>query len=166
MPVRIREVGLDDVEPLQRFAARLFTENPIGVFKRSIPTLDEEREFIRTFTEPDRSVLIAAENDDEIVGLVSLLARQHPQEAHVAELGISVDAGYRDQGIGTQLIATLLEWALAHHVTRVEVQAFAQNTRAIALYERLGFEREGIRRGAVVVDGRPDDIVVLARLLG
>jgi RimJ/RimL family protein N-acetyltransferase len=165
MPTRIREVGLDDVEPLQRFAARLFTENPVGVFKRTIPTLDEEREFIRTFTEPERSVLIAAEEDGEVIGLVSLLARQHPQEAHVGELGISVDAESRSRGIGTALIEALLEWAEAHGVTRVEVQAFGRNERAIALYERLGFVREGVRRGAVIVDGRRDDIVLLARLL-
>ncbi len=39
------------------------------------------------------------------------------------------------------------------------------NPKAIALYERLGFVREGLCRHAVVVDGEPIDVVLLARLL-
>ncbi len=48
-------------------------------------------------------------------------------------------------------------------MTRLEIEAFATNPRAIALYERLGFEREGVRREAALVDGRYVDIVCLAR---
>ncbi|MCX8007997.1 MAG: GNAT family N-acetyltransferase [Coriobacteriia bacterium] len=46
-----------------------------------------------------------------------------------------------------------------------EVRAWETNPRAIALCEGLGFKREGACRRAVIRDGRPVDVVILARLL-
>jgi RimJ/RimL family protein N-acetyltransferase len=41
---------------------------------------------------------------------------------------------------------------------------FASNTRAFALYERLGFVREGLKRRARKLDGGYDDDVLMALL--
>lgn len=39
------------------------------------------------------------------------------------------------------------------------------NRPAIALYERFGFEREGVKRAARVLGGRSEDILCMALLL-
>lgn len=41
----------------------------------------------------------------------------------------------------------------------------ADNTRAIALYEKTGFIREGIQRRSVLIDGRFIDTVNMALML-
>lgn len=52
------------------------------------------------------------------------------------------------------------------HQPRVELEVFASNTAAIALYEKLGFVVEGRKSRARKVDGAYDDDLIMARFLG
>ena len=60
---------------------------------------------------------------------------------------------HRGQGIGRMLIETTLiqSWKLGS--TRVELDVHSDNESAIALYEKVGFAREGIQRHASLIDG-------------
>lgn len=161
----IREASIDDAEELREYAIRLFAERLPGIYERPKPTLDEELEFIRAHTDAPRSTMLVATVDGRIAGLLGFLARQLPQEQHVGALGLSVDQQYRGRGLGSALLTALLEWAPRNGITRVELEAFEANPRAIALYERWGFEREGRRREAVLIDGEPVAVIMLARIL-
>ena len=66
--------------------------------------------------------------------------------------------------MGAALLARTLEAAEAAGMTRVELEVFASNTRAIRLFERAGFVREGVKRQARLLDGRAEDVVCMARL--
>jgi RimJ/RimL family protein N-acetyltransferase len=162
MEVVVREATADDAEALLAYATRLFSEELPGLYRRPVPTLEEEREFIRSYTGPSNSVLLVAEVGGKVAGLAGLLGRSLDQERHVGSVGVSVDRDHRAQGLGTRLLESIFKWAPAHGVSRVEIEAFANNPGAIGLYERVGFVREGVRQGAVTVDGEPVDVVCLA----
>jgi hypothetical protein len=49
-------------------------------------------------------------------------------------------------------------------VERIELEVFASNATAIALYRRLGFVTEGVRRRARMLDGQHDDNLMMALL--
>lgn len=162
MEIAIREVTPDDAPALREYAARLFSEDLPGIWRRPVPSLEEERRFIEGYAAPS-STLVVAECAGSVVGLAGLLGGTLDQQAHVGSLAVSVDREWRGGGIGTRLLEYLIAWAPGHGITRLEIEAFSTNTRAIALYERLGFEREGVRKGAALIDGRYVDIVCLAR---
>jgi RimJ/RimL family protein N-acetyltransferase len=64
------------------------------------------------------------------------------------------DAAYRGRGYGTDATRTLCRWAFdTVNLAKVELEVVADNTRALAMYERLGFVREVHRRRALWVDG-------------
>ena len=69
------------------------------------------------------------------------------------------------QGIGTALLKTLLDladnWLM---LERVELTVFADNHHAIHLYEKLGFEKEGLKRMTVIRNGQYADEYLMARL--
>jgi len=50
------------------------------------------------------------------------------------------------------------------NLKRLELQVWSDNHRAIALYERFGFEREGLLRADAFRDGAYDDTVAMSRL--
>jgi len=71
------------------------------------------------------------------------------------------------QGAGAALMAALLDQADSWlGLKRVELCVFADNVRAISLFERFGFEREGLFRAYAYREGRFVDSLAMARLKG
>lgn len=163
MGVEVREAVIDDAAALREYAVRLFAEKLPGIFRRPFPTLEEEREFVAGYVAPANSVLLIAEVDGRVIGIAGLRGRTLEQEAHVGHVQVSVDRDHRGKGIGRLLLQRLFAWAPARGATRLEIQALTNNPGAIRLYERVGFVRDGLRRGAVVVDGEYVDAVCLSR---
>jgi ribosomal protein S18 acetylase RimI-like enzyme len=62
----------------------------------------------------------------------------------IAEVSLAVREADRGQGIGTALMAHAEERARARGCERLVLDAAAANTRAIRLYERLGYETYGV----------------------
>jgi RimJ/RimL family protein N-acetyltransferase len=162
---QIRTATVEDAAELRLFAIKLFAEDLPGIFRRPIPTLEDELGYIRSRIDPANSTMLVATLDDAVVGLLDFLGGELEQDAHAGTFAISVDSEHRGQAIGTALIEALFAWAPEHGITRVQAWAWVSNPRALALYERLGFQREGLCRAAVMVDGEPVDVIVVARLL-
>ena len=80
-------------------------------------------------------------------------------EAHV--LNVCVIDEFRNVGFGRRLLEHLLERATGAGVNEAFLEVRPSNTSAIRLYQRLGFEQIGIRRGYYQApDGREDAIVL------
>jgi len=80
-------------------------------------------------------------------------------EAHI--LNVCVREEFRIVGFGRRLLEHLLERAAASGVSEAYLEVRPSNLAAIRLYQRLGFEQIGIRRGYYQApDGREDAIVL------
>ena len=80
-------------------------------------------------------------------------------EAHI--LNVCVREQFRSLGFGRRMLEHLLERAAASGVTEAFLEVRPSNLAAIRLYQRLGFEQIGIRRGYYQApDGREDAIVL------
>ena len=60
---------------------------------------------------------------------------------------VVVHPAYRRHGIATALLAELETYGKAHDLTRITLEVRASNQKAIALYEQMGYEKEGVRPG-------------------
>jgi RimJ/RimL family protein N-acetyltransferase len=117
----------------------------------------EERRYLRSLRRHTNAAVFVAETDGTIVGRLSVARDIHPASSHVADVGLMVAEGYRRRGAGTALMQAAEDWARATGVEKLELHVFPYNEAAIALYERLGYRREGLRRrhfrrGYVLVD--------------
>ncbi len=111
-------------------------------------------------------LMLVAEREGRILGSAGL----HPvgtqlRRRHAMMLGISVSPSSQGQGVGSALMAALLDyadnWA---QVLRVELTVFHDNQRAIRLYERHGFAPEGRARAYALRNGVYEDVLQMARL--
>ena len=71
----------------------------------------------------------------------------------------------RNQGIGSEVLKELLEYCFVFlHMERVTIDHYSGNKAAAALYESIGFQREGVARNAAKKDGRYYDLHQLSML--
>jgi RimJ/RimL family protein N-acetyltransferase len=99
---------------------------------------------------------------DRVVGWCDVLPIERPTRAHNGVLGIGVLAEFRARGIGRALLREALKGARAFGLTRIELSFREGNAQVEALYERVGFVREGVQRKAVRVDGVYEDLICMA----
>jgi RimJ/RimL family protein N-acetyltransferase len=120
-------------------------------------TPGEERRYLRSIRRHPHAAVFVAEAAGTIIGRLSIARDAHPASDHVADVGLMVDRAHRRLGAGTALMAEAERWARQVGVRKLELHVFPYNEAAIALYEGLGYEREGFRRrhyrrGAELVD--------------
>ena len=144
---QIREARAGDAPALVDLARRVGSE-PEGWL---ITTTDwrsaaEERRYLRSVRRHAHAAVFVAETETGIVGRLSIGRDPHPASAHVADLGLMVDAAHRRRGVGQALLDAAVEWARGAGIMKIELHVFPHNEPAIALYERYGFEREGYRK--------------------
>lgn len=82
-------------------------------------------------------------------------------EVHVTN--IAVHPAHRNQGIGRQLLGTLLEHCRQRGATRAALEVRPSNHEARRLYETFGFRQIGLRKGYYFDTGE-DALLLEARL--
>lgn len=109
--------------------------------------------------------LMVAECGGEMAGYIWAQKGGLNRILHTAHVVVGVLENYRGKGIGTEFFKRLDQWAVEKQVTRLELTVMRPNTAAKHLYEKSGFEVEGIRKNSMRVDGQFVDEYYMAKLL-
>lgn len=147
-------------------------------FLRCLDLVARERRYLALIEGPSREeadafladarsrgmVQLVAVVAEEVVGWCDVIRKPYPGFEHSGTLGMGLLPAWRGRGLGARLLEAVLEGAAGLGITRVELEVFETNERAIALYERNGFVHEGRKRGARMLDGRTEAIVCMARV--
>jgi L-phenylalanine/L-methionine N-acetyltransferase len=108
---------------------------------------------------------LVAEIDGRVIGEVSLLVNERARMRHTGGIGMMVDPEFQGRGVGRSLVDAVLDladnWIGLH---RIELQVYVDNEPAIRLYERAGFEKEGVLRDYALRAGRYVDAYTMARI--
>lgn len=93
-----------------------------------------------------KDIVFIFEENDQPVGMFKLYAHTY-RTAHVGYLGgLAIHPDFSGKGFGVKMMTEILALSKEKGFLRIELSTATTNTRAIALYEKVGFEREGILR--------------------
>lgn len=109
------------------------------------------KEYVKNFT--DRAlesgvqfVIIDELDDHKMIAEIHCYKLEPNVFGHIlSELTISVDPTYQGKGLGRQLFQALLDFVRMNRedILRIELIARESNSKAIKLYESIGFVKEG-----------------------
>jgi RimJ/RimL family protein N-acetyltransferase len=157
-------------------------EDKAKKFLNLLLQLDRETKFMlfepgeRTITEDQlktmlynsnnsNGVYIGIEEDNEVVGYISASRGARNRIKHTAYIVIGILENHTGKGFGKKLFEEVEIWAIKYEVKRLELLVMANNERAISLYEKMGFHKEGIKEKSMFVDGNYIDEYYMAKLL-
>ena len=139
------------------------TEFLLTLPEESSMTPEQESEFLHQAAESAEELELAAFVDGRMVGSAGIDCPGHRmKQRHRAEFGISVLKAYWGLGIGRALTEAAVACAKQAGYTQLELQAVAENEKALALYESVGFREFGRNpRGFRMPDGRYQTLVLM-----
>lgn len=105
---------------------------------------EQEAEFLKEKTESPNEIEIVALVDGVVAGTAGIEAVGAKYKLkHRAELGIAILKEYWGLGLGKALMEACIECAKNAGYTQMELNAVAENERAVALYRKMGFVEYG-----------------------
>jgi len=112
--------------------------------------------------ENDKTFYLVAEVEGKVIAN-SEVSRHSGYSSHVGMVGIAIRDGYRDVGIGTEMIQTLIAQAEKMGLKMLLLDVFASNERAVHVYEKVGFKETGRKPKFFYRNGKYIDDILMAR---
>lgn len=158
----VRETGLGDPPQVAACIGQVARERRY-IAATSGYSDDETRGFIQ-FLQENGGIHMVLEDSGTVVGWCDVTPGVFEGLTHVGHLGMGLLPAYRGQGWGEKLLQETLSASFNGCFERVELEVFASNHAAIALYRRLGFKQEGLKINARKLDGQYDDFLTFGML--
>ena len=158
--ILILPITSEDIEGFHKALDVVARERNYLTLLEAFP-LEETRAFVLGMIAKGNPQFVALTGSD-VVGWCDISRHTFPSHAHAGHLGMGIIPPYRGQGLGRRLIEATLQAAREAGLERVELSVHADNSRAIALYEKVGFVREGLARRSVRIDGCYKDAIHMA----
>lgn len=163
----IREIEIEDASSFLQLSKQSDEETKFMLYEpgERKTTAEQQEKMIHRFIENEYATIFVAVEDERIVGFILVNGNNIQRKRHVATIVIGILQEYNGRGIGTRLFKEVEKWAKLHDVWRLELTVMAHNTRAQALYKKAGFEKEGVKKAALIIDGKGIDEYEMAKLL-
>jgi len=153
----IREAAVEDARAVLDYVEGISGESDFLSFGPGEFELTEAEEegFLRKCRDSDNQLYILGLIDDTVVSTLNFSAGRRPRVRHSGEFGMSVRKKYWGLGIGSLMLDTLVDWARENEIVKkINLRVRTDNQRAIHLYKRKGFVREGTTRKEILLDGK------------
>lgn len=115
--------------------------------------------------EKDEVFFLLAEVDGRVVASSEIGRSRGGYDSHVGVIGIAIRNGFRDAGLGTEMMKTLVAQGRLMGLKMLTLSAFATNNRAIHVYGKLGFVKTGVVPRKFFKGGQYVDEVIMTLVL-
>ncbi|EQK40618.1 acetyltransferase family protein [[Clostridium] bifermentans ATCC 19299] len=117
-------------------------------------SVEAEQDYIERINSMYNSKNVLIIIEDEIVGIASITSVQKERMKHNGTLGISIRKKYWGIGLGSEIMTYLIDWAKSNKITKkINLLVREDNIRGVKLYEKFGFEKEGLLKKDICVNG-------------
>ena len=141
---RALRLGIYRPEDKEALVSMYASMSPEAI-KWGLPPYDRAR-IERWTTDLTNNVTLIARSDERVVGHLQLFRIPYERRKGVAEVFIYLHQDFQNLGLGTLMMKRAIEVAKEKGFHRIGLTVVADNKRAIKVYEKVGFKKEGIAR--------------------
>lgn len=166
--ITYRKARVNDAENIVAFYNYVGGETTYLSFEKDEYPMDvkEQEISIKSMEDTPNNIMLLAMYKDTIIGIATISSSHKIKSRHEGELGIVVAQKYHGQGIGSELMKQLLDWARGNGVTtRIRLDTRADNTYAVSLYLKFGFIVEGCCKNSTLIQGHYYDLYIMGMML-
>ncbi|GEN53051.1 GNAT family N-acetyltransferase [Halobacillus faecis] len=163
----IKTAKVYDAEAYQKLIEQLESESDFLLYGKSErkSTIEQVEGLIQKIEKEENSTIFLSKLNGGVNGHVTVFGGGAPRTLHTANVITGVLKEFHGQGVAKELFNRLFQWAEEKGVTRLELTVMVHNERAVRFYERMGFEKEGVKRQSLMINGSPIDEYVMAKIL-
>lgn len=163
--MEIRKIQMKDTNNYLSMLLNLDNETKFMMFEPGERSTDINivKNIIEKSINGDNLVLVATD-DEGIIGFLSAQRGIPKRIKHTAYIIVGIREAFRGKGIGSKLFSELDIWARENKVTRLELSVICSNNIAKHLYEKNGFQTEGVKKNTMIIDDKYVDEFSMAKL--
>lgn len=164
---RIRSALIEDAQTLSEVRLQIDGETENLDREQGEAYIDEKgfKQLIEEDTGSSNNLFLVAEVDGHIVGFSRCAGNTLKRTAHQVEFGVGVLKDYWGYGIGKNLLKESIDWADTNQIKKVTLKVLETNKIAILLYEKYGFEVEGVlKKDKLLSNGKYYSTVLMGRI--
>jgi len=112
-------------------------------------------------------VLFLYKNGLENIGMCKLIRQKYRNE-HILYLGgLAIHPDYFGKGFGKKMMQEIIDFCKKKGVSRIELSVAIHNEKAIRLYEKVGFTKEGVLKNYTYLKSKDQfiDEILMSNLL-
>jgi len=162
----IRELQINDAENFLNLLNITDDETTFMLYEKGErkTTIEQQRKNIQEGIK--KGVLIfLMEDNKKLVGYVFGNIFTANRKKHCMYLAIAILQEYTGKGYGAKLMNSLEKQAVENGINRLELEVSEKNKGAISLYQKIGFEIEGVKRRAFLVNGNYEDELIMGKII-
>jgi len=162
--VILRTPKWEDLDDFMEYINSLVEEGA-DIIRDQKVTRDQEADWLGrklALLEKGEEFYLVAEVKGKVIAL-SELQRKKGCSSHVAGIAIGISKNYRNIGIGTEILKTLISQAKTMGLKMLNIEAFSTNKRAIHVYEKVGFKKTGSRPKLFYRNGKYMDEILMTQ---
>ncbi len=164
--MKIRELQIEDAENFLMLINTTDAETPFLLYEAGErkTTVEQERKIIQKGKERG-TITYVVEHEKKLVGFIWGGTFTENRRKHCMHIAIAVLQEYTGKGLGTKLLKKLVEKGKQKGIKRFDLDVSVNNTIAINLYKKVGFEIEGEKKSAYLIDGKFDNDYIMAKIV-
>ena len=165
MSIVYREARPDDASELLQHVQAVGAETDNLSYGKDTFLISPEREakFINRFYKSKSDVMLVALSGDTVVGNAIVERSKVARYNHRAEISITVLKEFWGRGIGSELMRLMIDFSRKTGIEVLYLEVRADNARAIALYEKFGFEGIGVYKDFFKIDEKHYDALLMTK---
>ncbi len=160
----IRQIEVEDAENILKYKNQVVGESDFLTYGQGELriSIDDEINYIKKFKNSENSVFFLAQLDDEIIGTIGVMGGNRIRNQYVGNFGLSVAKKHWRNGVGKNLLETLILWSKENDILKkLNLDVYENNEEAIKLYKKLGFVHEGRRVASYCIKEKFFDSILM-----